>query len=221
MSNLQPEQSDPAQMRRDYAAATIEDGSLDANPIHQFRLWFDDAIKLMHTFEVNAMTLATVQPTGMPAARIVLLKGVDEQGFVFYTNTRSAKARELQHDSRCALLFHWHPLERQVRIEGEVEAVDRDIAEHYFQSRPRLSQIAAWASSQSHPIGSRDEMQKAFARAEKRFEGTDPLPLPDFWGGYRVKPHAFEFWQGGRSRLHDRIRYEKENDGWIQQRLQP
>ena len=168
----------------------------------------------------EAMCLATAAPGGAPAARVVLLRGLDQRGLVFYTNARSRKGRELAENPRAALLFHWQPLGRQVRVEGTVAPVDPGEADAYFASRPRESQLGAWASDQSEPIGAREELLDAFATAGDRYAGA-PVPRPPHWSGYRVTPDAIEFWEHGEHRLHHRLRFSRSGDGWAQQLLAP
>lgn len=168
----------------------------------------------------NAMTLATATAGGRPSARVVLLRGIDERGLGFFTNRSSRKGEELAVNPRAALVFHWSPLGRQVRVEGTVAEIDEEESEAYWRTRPRASRIAAWASRQSLPLGGRGELDTAYAREEKRFTGRD-VPLPPFWGGYRVHPEAIEFWTHRDDRLHDRIRYERVGDGWRRERLAP
>jgi len=170
--------------------------------------------------EPNAMILATANKDGAPSARTVLLKGFDERGFVFYTNYESAKAKNLSENPIASLLFFWAELERQARIEGKVEQVSKADSEEYFRSRPRESQLGAWASKQSSVIASREVLEKKFEEMRKKFEGKE-IPLPPFWGGYRVIPQSIEFWQGRESRLHDRICYSFENGKWKIERLSP
>jgi pyridoxamine 5'-phosphate oxidase len=167
------------------------------------------------------MALATAAADGTPAARMVLLKGHDERGFVFFTSLESRKGVELQANPRAALLFHWPPLQRQVRIDGSVTEIERTESLAYFLRRPRPSQLAAWASPQSRPLESRAELERLYQDTEARFGGRDELPLPPFWGGYRVAPDAFEFWQNRSNRLHDRICYVREGDDWRRERLGP
>lgn len=194
-----------------------EANALD-DPFEQFRVWFEDTQR-EKLIEANAMCLATADAAGRPDARMVLLKGVDT-GFIFYTNLESAKARELRENPNAALCFHWKELERQVRIRGRVEPVDRAMAEEYFHSRPRGSQIGAWISRQSTVVADREELEQKFRAAEREFEGRE-VPLPDDWGGYRLIPEEMEFWQGRRDRLHDRLRYRREGNGWKRERLSP
>lgn len=208
-----------ADLRRDYARARLDLADTDADPITQFHRWFDEA-RAADVLEANAMTLATVGADGMPAARIVLLKGVDAAGFVFYTDYRSRKGRELAADPRAALVFHWGELERQVRVAGEVEQVTRDESAAYFASRPLGSRIGAHVSRQSSVLPSREALEAAEAEAVQRFAGAEP-PLPDHWGGYRVRPIEFEFWQGRPNRLHDRIAYRQHAGAWVRERLSP
>jgi pyridoxamine 5'-phosphate oxidase len=208
-------------MRQDYAADTLDRGGLAASPFEQFGRWFETALACPEIREANAMTLATSDAAGAVHARIVLLKGWDENGFRFFTNYESAKAADLAANPRAALLFHWAPLERQVQICGPVARTSREESEAYFASRPLQSQFAAWASHQSAPLADRDEIEARYAGMAAKF-GEGPVPLPDFWGGYVVRPETVEFWQGRRSRLHDRFRYARQADeSWLVERLSP
>lgn len=188
------------------------------NPLELFQRWHQQAQGAV--LEANAMTVATVDAQGRPSARQVLLKQADEQGYVFYTNYQSAKAMALEVNPRVSLLFWWDKLERQVRIEGPVEKVSAEESDAYFASRPRNSQIGAWASSQSQAIASREELEARYAEYERQFKGQ-AVPRPPHWGGYRVQPERIEFWQGLPGRLHDRIVYLRTSDGWSKQRLAP
>lgn len=208
-----------ADIRRDYTREALVEAEVCENPIDQFVEWFEQALSA-DMVDPNAMTLATATKDGEPSARIVLLKGVDEIGFRFYTNYKSRKAQELAENPNAALCFYWPAVERQVRIEGTVQKLSYEDSEAYFKQRPRLSQIGAWASNQSSVIESRDELEARFLKIKNRFENKD-VPLPDFWGGYVLQPKAIEFWQGRESRLHDRIRYEREGEGWKMVRLAP
>jgi pyridoxamine 5'-phosphate oxidase len=208
-----------AAMRRDYAAAGLSEEDALADPIEQFQRWFDDA-RRAEVHEPNAMTLATVDAAGQPAARIVLLKGVDQRGLAFFTNRESRKADHIGANPKAALVFWWGPLERQVRFEGTIEEVDAAEADAYFQSRPKDSQLAAWASAQSRVIADRAELEAAERHHRERF-GEGDVPRPPFWGGYRLAPARVEFWHGRRSRLHDRLRYTRVGDGWRIERLAP
>jgi pyridoxamine 5'-phosphate oxidase len=206
-------------MRREYQRSELHEADVLPDPIEQFGRWFEDA-EAAKVAEPTAMTLATADMTGKPDARIVLLKEFDARGFVFYTNKRSQKGRELQENPRACLCFYWHELERQVRIDGVVEDVDRPSAEKYFHSRPVASQIGAWVSQQSSVITSRDELEKLDAELSRKYAGQQ-VPLPEYWGGYRVVPSTIEFWQGRRSRLHDRLRYSLIKEEWKIERLSP
>ena len=189
------------------------------NPFNQFSLWFDEA-KQFETFEPTAAVLSTIDKENHPSARTILLKDVNEKGFVFYTNYGSKKAKELTSNPNASLLFLWKELQRQVRIEGTTEKVSRKESEEYFHSRPRESQIGAWASAQSSVIPDRKSLDDKFEEYRKKF-GEDEIPLPDFWGGYILVPNYFEFWQGRPNRLHDRICYKLENNNWKIFRLAP
>ncbi len=206
-----------ADLRRDYARAGLTEADLAATWCAQFARWFTEAAGLS---EPNAVVLTTASPAGAPSARTVLLKGFDERGLVVFTNLTSRKAREAQANPRVALLFPWHGLERQVVVEGAVEQVSRAETQEYFRSRPRGSQIGAWASHQSTVIAGREVLEQRRAELEQRFAGQD-VPVPGFWGGLRVVPTAVEFWQGRPDRLHDRLRYRLDGDGWLVERLSP
>lgn len=197
----------------DARARPLRRSDLDPEPLKQFREWYAEAGN-------DAVALATATRDGRPSARMVLLKGADERGFVFHSSYESRKARELAENPRAALLFYWHDLGRQVRVEGDVEQVDRGESETYFKTRPRGGQLAAWTSSQSEPIGTRDELEERFAELERTFEG-DEVPLPPHWGGFRLVPETYEFWQHRENRLHDRFRYRRNGDDWVIERLSP
>lgn len=194
-------------------------GEPPADPLSLFAEWFRQASEA-ELIEPTAMTLATADAAGRPSARVILLKGFDADGFRFYTNLESRKAGEIAANPHAAAVFWWDRLERQVRIEGALERLPANMADDYFASRPRGSQLGAYASPQSRAIGSRKELEQSIAKAEKRFEGRD-VPRPDCWGGYRLRPSAIEFWQGRGNRLHDRLRYSHRDNRWQCERLAP
>ena len=208
-----------ADMRKDYGLAGLPEKDLAKNPFRQFEQWFQEAEAAKIT-EPNAMTLATVGRDGRPSARTVLLKGCDGRGFVFYTNHESRKGRELEANPHATLLFAWVAMERQVIIEGQVARVAREEAAAYFHSRPRASQLAAWASPQSTVVAGRAVIEESYRVVDAKYEGRE-VPLPPQWGGYRLAPETVEFWQGRRSRLHDRLRYRREAGDWVAERLAP
>jgi pyridoxamine 5'-phosphate oxidase len=204
---------------REDTLSALDEGSVDADPITQFGRWFAEA-QSADLIEPTAMTLATAGPDGRPSARMVLLKGVDQRGFVFYTNYGSRKAGELDGDAAAALVFWWPPLQRQVRVEGSVERVTREESEAYFRTRPVGSRLGAWASAQSQVIPGREVLEQRLRELQEQY-GDGEVPLPSFWGGYRVRPEVVEFWQNRPDRLHDRLRYRRVGDGWTIERLSP
>ena len=196
------------QLRKEYSRSSLDISNVLNDPIKQFEKWFDEAVKAGIT-EPNAMHLATVDASGQPSSRIVLLKEITTNKFVFYTNYQSKKGRELENNPACALTFFWPEIERQVRIEGSAERIDTAQSDSYFQSRPRSSQVGAWASPQSAPIANRQILDERVAQIETRFKDHNLLPRPHQWGGYAVDPFLIEFWQGRASRLHDRLQFTK------------
>jgi pyridoxamine 5'-phosphate oxidase len=200
-------------------AVRLREDDLADDPIEQFRTWFDEARNLGLPMP-EAMTLATSDAQGRPSARVVLLHGVDATGFVFHTNYEGRKGRELEANPRAAVVLYWQPLGRQVRIEGPIERVTEEESAQYFRTRPRGGQLGAWASRQSEPIESREVLEERMRGLERKYEGRE-VPLPPFWGGYRLLPDRIEFWQHGDDRLHDRLRYERRGDGWRIERLAP
>lgn len=208
-----------ADLRRDYSLRELSKASVDVDPIAQFSVWMDDAID-SEIIDATAMKLATVDKDCKPSSRIVLLKGFDEKGFVFYTNYESKKATDLAANPNAVLHFFWAELERQVIVSGTIEKTSREESEAYFKTRPFESRIGAWASKQSSVIASRQILEDRFAELGAQYEDGN-VPLPPFWGGYRLTPVSFEFWQGRSSRLHDRICYHRKNTGWEIVRLSP
>ncbi|MDQ3973238.1 MAG: pyridoxamine 5'-phosphate oxidase [Actinomycetota bacterium] len=206
-------------MGKERSLAGLDERDLAPDPIGQFAVWFDQAVA-HGIVDADAMTLATAAPDGRPSARTVLLKGVDEHGFVFYTNYRSRKARELAANPYAALVFWWPQLQRQVSATGTVTRADPAESDAYFASRSRGSQVGAWASSQSEVLPGRAELDRRFAELAAAYEGV-PVPRPPWWGGFRVLPDTVEFWQGRANRLHDRLRYRRARQGWALQRLAP
>lgn len=217
--------SDPqplAALRKEYADAGLQEESAADDPLEQFRWWLAAALSSgMH--EPNAMVLSTVAVDGCPSSRMVLLKGYDDRGFVFFTNLESRKGGELAATPVCSLLFPWHPLERQVRVTGDAQRLSTDEVQTYFASRPRGAQVGAWASQQSRPVADRAALDAAYAREEERFAGG-PVPVPPHWGGFRVRPRSMEFWQGRPGRMHDRLEYLRSSTDptrWSRRRLAP
>ena len=213
---------DLSDMRGEYRRHSLRRGDLDPDPFAQFRQWFQTAMETPGVAEPNAMVLSTAGPDGQPRARTMLLKAYDARGFVFFTNYESEKAEEMAANAKVALLFLWLPLERQVRIEGTAEKISHLESLKYFMSRPRDSRLGAWVSRQSSVISSRSLLLAKLDEMKRKFAGGE-IPLPSFWGGYRVAPKRFEFWQGGGARLHDRFRYspKQAGDGWTIERLAP
>ena len=216
-----PEPINVADLRQTYARASFSKAEALPDPFKQFHTWMEEALDA-DVPDPTAMTLATATADGRPSARTVLLKGVEGRSFAFYTNLESDKAQDLLANPHAALVFWWPPLERQVRIEGRVEPVSDEEADAYYASRPRDSRLGAWASPQSHPLADRAQLEARLAEVEQRFADTEVIPRPPFWGGFRVIPDRFEFWQGRPSRLHDRLAYELDATGaWTLARLAP
>ena len=216
-----PSPEEVAALRRDYMQRGLLESDLADDPFLQFGAWFAEALKTPGVPEPNAMVLSTASRDGQPRGRFVLLKGFDARGFVFFTNQESAKGRALEENPQAALTFGWIPMERQVCIEGRVTKMERAAVEAYFATRPRGSRLGAWASPQSEVISGRAVLEKNLAEAEARFPGETPVPPPAAWGGYLLAPEQVEFWQGRTSRLHDRLRYRREGQAWVVERLAP
>lgn len=210
-----------AQLRQEYQKGQLLESEAQANPLHQFHLWFEEALA-GQVLEPNAFTLSTVDENGMPNARVLLLKGYHEEGFEFYTNLGSTKSLEIAGQSTVALTFLWLSLERQVRIRGNAELLTRSKVQQYFMTRPRESQIGAWVSAQSQPLDSYSSLEKKFESLLEKYNNESEIPLPEYWGGYLIRPFEIEFWQGRPSRLHDRLKYTLlETAEWHVQRLSP
>ncbi|CAA9408009.1 Pyridoxamine 5'-phosphate oxidase [uncultured Rubrobacteraceae bacterium] len=210
---------DATSLRKEYTRSGLHETGMNPDPMVQFNYWFENAVEAdLH--EPNAMIVATATQDGRPSARTVLLKGYDQSGFAFYTNYEGRKARELEVNPACALLFYWGELERQVRIEGRASRISDDESDAYFASRPRGSRLGAWVSEQSRPVEDRGVLEERVRKLEAEYESLE-IPRPPFWGGYRVEPEAIEFWQGRESRLHDRLVYRREDGVWRIERLQP
>jgi pyridoxamine 5'-phosphate oxidase len=204
----------------EWPTSGLDEGMAAADPHEQFDRWMTDVVEL-GVPEPTAMVLATVSAAGQPRARMVLLKGHDAEGFTFYGNRTSRKGKDLDEVPRASLLFPWYPIHRQVIVEGTVTPLSAQASAAYFHSRPRASQLAAWASRQSSVIGSRAELDERYARMERRWAGEQEVPLPEFWGGYLVRPQVIEFWHGRANRMHDRLRYRRLDSAWVMERLAP
>lgn len=211
---------DISNLRINYHRFSLSEKNLPENPIELFQSWFNDAVD-GQIKEPNAMIISTVSEDGRPHSRVVLLKSFSEEGFEFFTNYKSLKGRNISGNPYVALTFFYDKLERQIRIEGKAQRLDSHLSDEYFHSRPRGSQIGAWVSHQSEIIASRDVLEQKLAEYESKFNSADPIPRPDFWGGFLVVPDSIEFWQGRPNRLHDRILYQKDNENWKISRLSP
>lgn len=212
--------SDALSRHTDYGEISLEEGSLLSDPMKQVELWLEEADQ-EGVYEPNAMVLSTIDPDGAPTSRTVLCRGVSPHGITFFTDYTSQKGRALAVHPEVAVVFPWYTLHRQIKIRGTVEKVSEAESDAYFDTRPRDSRIGAWASDQSQPIDSREALEQKVAQATQQFEGVELVPRPEKWGGYLIRPLSIEFWAGRRSRLHDRVRFVKEGDGWRTERLQP
>ena len=212
--------SDSLSRHTDYGEISLEEGSLLPDPMKQVELWLEEADQ-EGVYEPNAMVLSTIDPDGAPTSRTVLCRGVSPHGITFFTDYTSQKGRALAVHPEVAVVFPWYTLHRQIKIRGTVEKVSEAESDAYFDTRPRDSRIGAWASDQSQPIDSREALEQKVAQATQQFEGVELVPRPEKWGGYLIRPLSIEFWAGRRSRLHDRVRFVKEGDGWRTERLQP
>ena len=211
---------DISSLRKEYKRGDLIESSIPQHPLHLFAEWFTQAGP-MGSPEPNAMILSTVSQDGKPSSRTVLLKGIEADAFVFFTNYESRKAQEIEQNPSVSLLFLWLEAERQIRVEGIASRIPSEDSKAYFKTRPRESQLGAWASRQSAVIANREALEAQFKEMEERFKDQDEIPMPEFWGGYAIAPSSIEFWQGRIGRLHDRIVYEKQGDVWIQYRLNP
>jgi pyridoxamine 5'-phosphate oxidase len=209
-----------AAWRREYTAVGLYESDLADDPDTQLARWLAEA-RTAGLPEPNAMVLSTVGADGAPSSRMVLLKGLDDGGLVFYTNYGSRKGRDLAANPRCCLLFPWQPLQRQVRVEGVARRLSAEVSDRYFATRPRGAQLGAWASRQSTMVANREELEDAYAAAQARWADADPVPRPEEWGGFVLDPHTVEFWQGRPDRMHDRLRYRRTGEAWFVERLAP
>jgi pyridoxamine 5'-phosphate oxidase len=219
-SDIHADESAIRDSRVTYEKGALDEATAADDPLVQFEAWLGEALATDGLPEPNAVTVATVSADGQPSARVVLLRGYDARGFVFFTNYESRKGRELDGAGKASLLFFWAALERQIRIDGTVERLSASESDAYFARRPRGHRLSAWASPQSAVVPSRAALEVAMREADERFVGGD-VPRPPYWGGYRIVPHAFEFWQGRRNRVHDRIAYVRSGDRWTRERLAP
>ena len=214
------QEPDALSKRQDYGSVALEDGVLSADPLSQISAWVEEADQA-GVYEPNAMVLSTIDPDGEPSSRTVLLRGIDDVGLYFYTDYGSRKGLALLAHPSVSVVFHWYTQHRQIKIFGHAAPTDAEVSDAYFDSRPRGSQVSAWASDQSHPISSREALEEKVHEIESRFHGEERLPRPEKWGGFVIEPQRIEFWAGRTSRLHDRIRFEKTSEGWVSCRLQP